>query len=83
MADESAKRVILKNSNKINKPGMTLKEKIWINADLTEKERKENKELRDLLKRKTAEGGTWKINYKSKKVEPAPPPQEGGGAQED
>ena len=83
VADESAKRVILKNSNKINKPGMTLKEKIWINADLTEKERKENKELRDLLKRKTAEGGPWKINYRSKKVEPAPPLQEGGSTQED
>ena len=59
---------------------MTVKEKIWINSDLTEKERKEHKKLRDLLKERTKEGGKWKINFRSGEVVPIP--EEGDGAQE-
>ena len=77
--DEQVKRTILKNASKLNKPYMTLKEKIWINPDLTEKERKENKRPRDLLKEKIAGGGKWRINFRSCEVVPIP---EGDGTQE-
>ena len=76
--DEKTKRVILKNAQKLNKPGMVNKEKIWINQDYTEKERKHNKEMRDLLKEKQKEGGDWKIDWRNGKVVPKEPaPRDG------
>ena len=78
--DEKTKRVILKNAQKLNKPGMVLKEMIWINQDYTEKERKHNKEMRDLLKEKQKEGGDWKIDWRNGKVVPKEPaPRDGEG----
>ena len=69
---EQVKRNILKNASKLNKPDMPTKEKIWINPDLTEKERKEQKGLRDLLKEKTKNGGKWRINFRTGEVVPIP-----------
>ena len=59
---------ILKNANRLNK-GIAIKNKIYINADLTIKERKQQKVLRDELKlRKDAGEIDLRINYRTMRI---------------
>ena len=53
---EVAKKFILMNASKIHQTEKENKKKIWINNDLTRKERQAGKALRDELKRRIAAG---------------------------
>ena len=59
---------ILKNANRLNE-GIVMKNKIYINADLTIKERKQQKVLRDELKIcKDADEIDLRINYRTMRI---------------
>ena len=59
---------ILKNANRLNE-GIAIKNKIYINADLTIKERKQQKVLSDELKlRKDAGEINLRINYRTMRI---------------
>ena len=55
---EDAKKYIMQNASSIKQTETDNKKKIWFNHDLTEKERREDRELREELKRRRLAGET-------------------------
>ena len=54
---------ILRGASRINE-GVDFASRIYINNDLTQAERKADKDMRDRLREKRKEGGRWKIKNK-------------------
>ena len=75
---EEAKKFILQNARKIKQTEKENKKKIWINNDLTRKEREAGKALRDELKRRTS-AGEADLAIRSGKIVKKIARQEGAG----
>ena len=77
---EDAKKFILQNARKIKQTVKENKKKIWINNDLTRKEREAGKALRDELKRRTSAGETDLVIRSGKIVKKIARQEGAGGA---